>query len=199
MVSAPSEPPVRPIPVKLVVAGPFGVGKTTLVGATSQIPPVSAEEILTRAGSVVDDLSGVRDKTTTTVGIEFGRLDLPSPDPARHPGVVLFLFGLPGQDRFIKLWDELIYGALGVLVLADTRRFDASFAVLERVERRGLPYAVAVNHFDDSPEYSPEELRTALDLLPGTPLTVCDARDRRSARDALITLVEHIQERVLSS
>ncbi|MFJ7997562.1 GTP-binding protein [Streptomyces sp. NPDC096310] len=199
MASAPSDTTaLRPVQLKIVIAGPFGVGKTTLVGVASEIAALTTEETLTQAGAVVDDLAGVRSKTTTTVGIDFGRLTLRAADPA-HPGVVLFLIGAPGQARFRALWDELTYGALGVLVLADTRRFDASFDVLDLAEMRGLPYAVAVNQFDDSPTHTVDELRRALDLADRTPLTLLDARDRASARDALITLVEHIKEQVLSS
>ncbi|MFE4057914.1 ATP/GTP-binding protein [Streptomyces sp. NPDC059096] len=185
--------------MKIVIAGPFGVGKTTMVGATTQIEPLRTEETLTQAGTGVDDISGVRDKTTTTVAIDFGRLDLPSPDPSRHPGAILYLFGAPGQDRYRTLWNEITYGALGILVLADTRRLQASFEVLDWVETRGLPYSVALNLFDDSPDHSVTEVRTALDLDASTPLTVCDARDSASARHALIALVEHIQNRVLTS
>ena len=178
------------IPVKVVIAGPFGVGKTTIVGALSEIRPLNTEEVLTEAGTLVDDLTGVNEKTTTTTAIDFGRLTL--------PGVVLYLFGAPGQTRFQVLWDELVRGALGVLVLADTRRIDESFAVLDLVENAGIRYAVAVNHFPDSPDYPLESVREALDLDPGTPLMVCDARDPASARASLIALVEHIRELVLS-
>ncbi|MEV0160597.1 ATP/GTP-binding protein [Nonomuraea fuscirosea] len=178
------------IPVKLVIAGPFGVGKTTLVDALSEIKPLNTEEVLTQAGTLVDDLTGVNEKTTTTTAIDFGRLTM--------PGVVLYLFGAPGQTRFQVLWNELVRGALGVLVLADTRRIDDSFAVLDLVESAGLRYAVAVNHFPDSPDYPPDALRQALDLHASTPLVVCDARDPVSARASLIALVEHIKELVLS-
>ncbi|MFI7451635.1 GTP-binding protein [Nonomuraea sp. NPDC049714] len=178
------------IPVKLVIAGPFGVGKTTIVSALSEIKPLNTEEVLTEAGTLVDDLTGVNEKTTTTTAIDFGRLTL--------PGVVLYLFGAPGQTRFQVLWDELVRGALGVLVLADTRRIDESFAVLDLVENAGIRYAVAVNHFPDSPDYPLESVREALDLDPGTPLMVCDARDPASARASLIALVEHVRELVLS-
>jgi len=178
------------IPVKVVIAGPFGVGKTTIVGALSEIRPLNTEEVLTEAGTLVDDLTGVNEKTTTTTAIDFGRLTL--------PGVVLYLFGAPGQTRFQVLWDELVRGALGVLVLADTRRIDESFAVLDLVENAGIRYAVAVNHFPDSPDYPLESVRQALDLDPRTPLMVCDARDPASARASLIALLEHIRELVLS-
>lgn len=178
------------IPVKLVIAGPFGVGKTTIVDALSEIAPLNTEEVLTQAGALVDDLTGVNQKTTTTTAIDFGRLTL--------PGVVLYLFGAPGQTRFQVLWQELVRGALGVLVLADTRRIDESFAVLDLVETAGIRYAVAVNHFPDSPQYPADVLRKALDLHPRTPLLVCDARDPVSARASLIALVEHIKELMLT-
>lgn len=178
------------IPVKLVIAGPFGVGKTTIVSALSEIKPLNTEEVLTQAGTLVDDLTGVNEKTTTTTAIDFGRLTL--------PGVVLYLFGAPGQTRFQVLWEELVRGALGVLVLADTRRIDESFAVLDLVENAGIRYAVAVNHFPDSPDYPLESVRQALDLDPRTPLLVCDARDPASARASLIALVEHVRELMLS-
>ena len=160
------------------------------MGALSEIKPLNTEEVLTEAGTLVDDLTGVNEKTTTTTAIDFGRLTL--------PGVVLYLFGAPGQTRFQVLWDELVRGALGVLVLADTRRIDESFAVLDLVENAGIRYAVAVNHFPDSPDYPLESVREALDLDPRTPLMVCDARDPASARASLIALVEHIRELVLS-
>lgn len=171
--------------VKIVVAGPFGVGKTTLVGTLSEIRPLRTEETMTQAGVSVDDLAGVKDKTTTTVALDFGRLTL-------SDELVLFLFGAPGQARFQHLWRDLTYGALGALVLVDTRRLDQSFDAIDRLESVGLPYAVAVNTFPDAPAYSDEKLREALDLLPGTPLVVCDARDRGSAADALITLTEYL-------
>ncbi|GAA1192809.1 ATP/GTP-binding protein [Streptomyces hebeiensis] len=196
---APCERPrARPVPIKIVIAGPFGVGKTTLVASATEREPLTTEEILTRAGESVDDLTGLGAKTTTTVGIDFGRLTLRDPSGA-HPGVVLYLFGAPGQARFRILWDELTFGAMGVLVLADTRRFDESFEILDLVEERGLPYAVAVNTFDDSPDFPASELRGSLDLHQRTPLDVCDARDPASARSMLIMLVEHIKELALSS
>ncbi|MEO3871102.1 ATP/GTP-binding protein [Nonomuraea sp. B12E4] len=191
MASAPSDTRISAdhIPVKLIIAGPFGVGKTTMVDSLSEIKPLNTEEILTQAGTLVDDLTGVNEKTTTTTAIDFGRLTL--------PGVVLYLFGAPGQTRFQILWQELARGALGVLVLADTRRIDDSFSVLDLVESTGVRYAVAVNHFPDSPEYPIEAVRQALDLDPRTPLLVCDARDPASARASLIALVEHIRELML--
>jgi len=174
--------------VKILVAGPFGVGKTTLIDSVSEIKPLHTEEHLTEASVAVDDLAGVRDKTTTTVAIDFGRISLGG-------GVVLYLFGTPGQERFRSLWAEIAYGALGALVLVDTRRLDDSFGVLGLVEETGLPYAVALNVFPDARPYTDEQLRGALDLEPGTPMVTCDARDTNSSLDALITLVQHLIER----
>ncbi|MDN3029116.1 ATP/GTP-binding protein [Streptomyces sp. S.PB5] len=175
--------------VKILVAGPFGVGKTTLIDSVSEIVPLHTEERLTEASAQVDDLEGVRDKSTTTVAIDFGRISLPD-------GIVLYLFGTPGQERFRSLWDDIAYGALGALVLVDSRRIDASFDVLGLVEESGLPYTVAFNAFPDAPDHHTEEqLRAALDLEPDTPLVTCDARDANSSIDALLTLVEHLIDR----
>lgn len=174
--------------VKILVAGPFGVGKTTLIDSVSEIKPLHTEEHLTEASVAVDDLAGVRDKTTTTVAIDFGRISLDG-------GVVLYLFGTPGQERFRSLWAEIAYGALGALVLVDTRRIDDSFDVLGLVEETGLPYAVALNSFPDARTYTEEQLRGALDLEPGTPMVTCDARDTHSSIDALLALVQHLIDR----
>jgi signal recognition particle receptor subunit beta len=178
--------------VKILVAGPFGVGKTTLIDSVSEIKPLHTEEHLTEASAAVDDLAGVRDKTTTTVAIDFGRISLAG-------GVVLYLFGTPGQARFRSLWADISYGALGALVLVDTRRIDDSFDVLGLVEETGLPYAVALNTFPDSRAYSQEQLRQALDLEPGTPLVACDARDTDSSIDALLGLVQYLIDRTAAS
>ncbi|HWU12231.1 MAG TPA: ATP/GTP-binding protein, partial [Streptomyces sp.] len=160
--------------VKVIVLGPFGVGKTTLVGAVSEIRPASTEEHMTKAGELVDDLHGLEDKKTTTVALDFGRLTLAS-------DIVLYLFGAPGQARFADMVEDLMLGALGGVVLVDTARFTESWEAIGRLEEAGLPYVVAVNHFPGSPEYSPEALRKALDLDEMTPLVVCDVRELQSA------------------
>lgn len=194
MASAPSSTSGLHLPdtarelVKILVAGPFGVGKTTLIDSVSEIKPLHTEEHLTEASAAVDDLAGVRDKTTTTVAIDFGRISLPG-------GIVLYLFGTPGQERFRSLWADIAYGALGALVLVDTRRIDDSFDVLGLVEETGLPYAVALNVFPDSRAYGEDQLRRALDLEPSTPMVSCDARDTNSSIDALLALVQHLIDR----
>lgn len=171
--------------VKILIVGHFAVGKTTYVGTLSEIRPLRTEERMTQAGATVDDLAGIRDKTTTTVAMDFGRLTL-------SDDLVLYLFGAPGQQRFTRLWDDLARGALGALILVDTARLKESFAVMDIVEKQGLPYAVAVNHFDGSPVFPDAEVREALDLAADTPLVTCDARDRRSSTEALICLVDHL-------
>lgn len=173
--------------VKILVVGAFGVGKTTLVGSVSEIRPLRTEEQMTQASVGVDDMAGMSGKTSTTVALDFGRVTLNS-------RLVLYLFGTPGQRRFWDLWEGLAEGALGVLVLVDTRRLEDSFDVLEQLELRDLPFAVAVNTFPDSEEHSVAELRAALDLLEETPVVLCDARDRQSSADALITLVKYVSQ-----
>ncbi|MGC4955648.1 GTP-binding protein [Actinomadura citrea] len=171
--------------VKVLIVGHFAVGKTTYVGTLSEIRPLRTEERMTQAGASVDDLAGIKDKTTTTVAMDFGRLTL-------SDDLVLYLFGAPGQQRFTRLWDDLARGALGALILVDTARLQESFAVMDIVEKQGLPYAVAVNHFEGAPRFPEAEVREALDLTPSTPLVSCDARDRTSSTEALISLVDHL-------
>jgi signal recognition particle receptor subunit beta len=173
------------IPFKILVAGGFGVGKTTLVGAISEIRPLRTEESLTQVSVGVDDLSGVDDKTTTTVAMDFGRITM-------GEQIVLYLFGTPGQDRFWFMWDDLAYGALGAVVLADTRRLSDCFPSVDYFERRQLPFIVAINAFDGAPRYNPDDVRIALDLHPDVPALLCDARDRASVKKVLVTLVEHV-------
>ncbi|EDY43135.1 GTP-binding protein [Streptomyces sp. SPB074] len=170
---------------KILVVGAFGVGKTTLVGSVSEIEPLRTEEVMTVASVGIDDLAGMSTKSTTTVAMDFGRITLSS-------RLVLYLFGMPGQRRFWDLWEGLSEGAIGVLVLIDTRRLEDSFDVLEQLEIRGLPFAVAVNQFPDSDQYSVEELRGALDLLPDTPIVTCDARQSSSSVGSLVSLVEYV-------
>ncbi|RFS85023.1 ATP-binding protein [Actinomadura spongiicola] len=171
--------------VKILVAGGFGVGKTTLVSAVSEIRPLRTEEALTEKSIGIDDTSAVAGKTTTTVAMDFGRITLPN-------GLVLFVFGTPGQDRFWFMWDELAKGALGAVVLVDTRRLADCFASVDYFERRGLPFIVGVNRFDGAGRHSPEQVRDALDLSPDIPVISCDVRDREDAKQVLITLIEHI-------
>lgn len=170
---------------KIVVAGAFGVGKTTFVSSVSEVPPVHMEETITRASALVDDLARTPAKATTTVGVDFGRKHL-------NDDLVLYLFGTPGQTRFRFLWEELIVGALGALVLVDPRDLDASHEILGLLEENGLPYAVAVNQFDGAPHHPLDEVHEALALEGHTPLTVCDARERASCMQALIQLTEHL-------
>ncbi|MER6168471.1 GTP-binding protein [Streptomyces violaceorubidus] len=178
------KPPVEPVTLKILVAGGFGVGKTTLVGAVSEIRPLRTEELLTEAGRPVDDVSGVEGKHTTTVAMDFGRITL-------REDLVLYLFGTPGQERFWFMWDELSEGALGAVVLADTRRLEDCFAAIDYFERRAIPFVVGVNCFEGSARYPAETVRTALDLGEDVPLVMCDARDRESVKEVLIGVVQH--------
>jgi signal recognition particle receptor subunit beta len=171
--------------VKLVIVGGFGVGKTTLVGSVSEIRPLTTEETMTQAGVGVDDINGIERKSETTVAMDFGRISINSE-------LVLYLFGTPGQQRFWFLWNGLFEGALGAVVLVDTRRLEVSFDVIGRLEERGVPFVVAINTFPEAPGYPVEELRAALDLPDDVPIVNCDARKRDSSRDVLMSLMRYL-------
>ena len=181
---APAQTRPELVALKVLIAGGFGVGKTTFVGSLSEIPPLSTEEHMTVASIGVDDADAVPDKQTTTVAMDFGRITV-------DDSMILYLFGTPGQDRFWFMWDELARGAVGAIVLVDLRRVDDSFAAIDYFENRGLPFVLALNDFPNTPVFSDAAVRDALVLTGDCPVLHLDAREAKSSRSALVALVEH--------
>jgi signal recognition particle receptor subunit beta len=184
-----SSGPVVPTALKILIAGGFGVGKTTMVGSVSEVTPLATEEHITAAGRRVDDMRGVGKKVSTTVALDFGRITF-------SPELVLYLFGTPGQDRFWFMWDDLCSGALGAVVLADTRKLDACFPAVDFFESRDIPFAVGVNCFDGKREVDAEQVRQALDLSSEVPVLLCDVRQRHSSKELLLAVLGAARRRM---
>jgi len=186
------DPGEAPVTIKILIAGGFGAGKNTLVGSVTEIRALRTEEPLSGPGAYVDSLDGVERKSTTTVAMDFGRITI-------DRDLVLYLFGTPGQDRFWFMWDELVTGAIGAVVLADTRRLDSCFPAIDFFEARKVPFVVGVNCFEGVQRYRPEQVRDALDLDESVPIVLCDVRRREDSKQVLISLLEYLISRTSSA